>query len=1121
MALRPTIIQTDNLLADIVFDKLIEGQPHNLVTKYKDAVAASVNFTSSCLSSDADPGNPFGSYATFKTDDGYDLSADFHTSLNRGSEEPINGLAAVTLDFWTSSPQPNNEPITSLIVDGILVADLTLPTQSNNNTLTWRCGHTGNPTDGESWDTLQWTGTNDPAAWTHWTVTKDPSINELALYRNGIKLAKGTSRLSITMQFDLRWSLGVDTGSYQYWNGKMARVRFWSVALSEGEVARLHREDIRKPYTGGPLLAYFRMSEVVSGNQIPSEVGGGIFGTANGNPTLATDNTALFDRWLSLDGTDDWLDVALDAFIDLKSQVSIDFWAHWDMAQNATILAGMGLSDREVFTLKASDNSKMTWTYGSDVATLDLTTLNPSPETPLANKWHHWALVKDIEQKTLQLYLDGTNVATTSNAAGAFDYLLHVSVGVNKAANQYWKGDIARLRFWNRALSQDEVRLLGRVDEGLLPKQALDILPSPIRFVLYDNDHQPAIYISDIDENKTLTLQLTNAGQFPFTFKKITTFNTSEYHLELRFRPGTLLEDGKGVTLQAANGWSALNPQLNSDRTVSIFLACNADLDLPTESQNASNATIRLTVKGVRAAAGTEGTRGTRVELRYRNISLQGQKELLQGSLLHYLNVINHRGEKIIPLYAGFVGSNTVLNDDKTDNELLLAVTNTQPQGKNLPSICFKTGEGGSKLMLSFDQLGEDLNVCTIDVLEGSTLDKVVALRQALTQGGDSLEKQKDKNWLVDPKPQGSRNQWTLTPQHKDHILAPGQVLLIGIRKLKTGKPVGQARLYLDYEDVPGYWDGQLQLTIEKSPLVIRAKSVGIGTDEPGVKLDTNGKRVLDETDGFLDLYFTKLRLRDHASWLLFSHYNGANYIGSGNCKETRYLPKDGDVADLYFANYGNTKKWMVIKEDGRVGIDPTGNNPDPDPSTAFHVKGNIQADGQIQVKGQIKDAYGALLPPGSVIQYAGKTPPDGWLLCNGDTKSTHVYKALFDVIKYTYGGGGDSFQLPDLQCKFVVGATPEQAGEYSLGAKGGFEKIKLEINEMPQHDHTATHNLKGSFESGNQTGDNQYVSRVADDENGDITFDISGNITVGQTGGIQAHENRPPYVALNYIIKY
>jgi microcystin-dependent protein len=56
----------------------------------------------------------------------------------------------------------------------------------------------------------------------------------------------------------------------------------------------------------------------------------------------------------------------------------------------------------------------------------------------------------------------------------------------------------------------------------------------------------------------------------------------------------------------------------------------------------------------------------------------------------------------------------------------------------------------------------------------------------------------------------------------------------------------------------------------------------------------------------------------------------------------------------------------------------------------------------------------------GDVIFYAASTPPTGYLKANGASLSTATYPNLFAAIGYTFGGGGSSFNVPDLRARFI-----------------------------------------------------------------------------------------------------
>ena len=160
-------------------------------------------------------------------------------------------------------------------------------------------------------------------------------------------------------------------------------------------------------------------------------------------------------------------------------------------------------------------------------------------------------------------------------------------------------------------------------------------------------------------------------------------------------------------------------------------------------------------------------------------------------------------------------------------------------------------------------------------------------------------------------------------------------------------------------------------------------------------------------------------------------------------------------------------------------------------------------------------------VPPGTVTAFAGSTAPSGWLLCDGQSYLISTYRDLYNAIGTTYGGYGQSFQVPDLRGRFPVG---KDTGTFAtLGGKGGEEKHTLTVSEMPAHQHSMNETvyMDTQVRSGTQIflNDNTSGGRWLSTKRHD-RLEIS-DIASGATGGNQPHNNLPPYISLNFIIKY
>jgi hypothetical protein len=86
---------------------------------------------------------------------------------------------------------------------------------------------------------------------------------------------------------------------------------------------------------------------------------------------------------------------------------------------------------------------------------------------------------------------------------------------------------------------------------------------------------------------------------------------------------------------------------------------------------------------------------------------------------------------------------------------------------------------------------------------------------------------------------------------------------------------------------------------------------------------------------------------------------------------------------------------------------------------------------------GLTPSAAQSLVPPGTVIAFAGNTVPTGWRLCDGSALSRSAYATLFAAIGTLHGSGDGTttFNLPDYRGRFLRGT--DNASGHDLGVAG------------------------------------------------------------------------------------
>ncbi|MBD3827613.1 tail fiber protein [Stenotrophomonas sp.] len=161
----------------------------------------------------------------------------------------------------------------------------------------------------------------------------------------------------------------------------------------------------------------------------------------------------------------------------------------------------------------------------------------------------------------------------------------------------------------------------------------------------------------------------------------------------------------------------------------------------------------------------------------------------------------------------------------------------------------------------------------------------------------------------------------------------------------------------------------------------------------------------------------------------------------------------------------------------------------------------------------------------GEIQMFGFPYNPSGWAFCNGAMVPLRQNPALYSLIGTRFGGDGqNTFQLPNLTTR---AATSQGSGpglsQRDMGEAFGVAGVSLTLNELPAHTHdlvayaqaaakrVATPVANGAL---SMPGSNAIKSFSSAPPNTSMAPNM-----LAPSGGGGAHENRQPYLAVNFCI--
>lgn len=560
------------------------------------------------------------------------------------------------------------------------------------------------------------------------------------------------------------------------------------------------------------LVVHLEMDEIVSG-QVKDSTDFGVHGTVYGDPLVVDDNT--FGKCLSFDGDGDYLELAEAVNLGISDGTSnvyglkdnnftVSAWVNHSVFKNedSTVLGTDEREDYKGLHLTVRDQKPFMGFFTMDI---------PGSVVMSQNRWYHVAFIYDKDLGKQLIYVDG--VLDTGDYRGPFLGTGILRVG-RWSSERYFNGKMAHFRIYNRALTAQElINDMTRDKASDTSMMELYNAAHPLDFYLNDDDGRHVMYIDDAAQTHNLDFEIVNRSDQAVSIPAGSgTVSATNYHFELRFRPVTLSSASKtalaALTAPGTN-WSMAYAHNDSNGSDSLYFLSTAERTL-----NAGG-TEKITLPNVTADPG-KGARGTRVETLYAGLTYRN--ETISGHLLEHMSIINHTGKEHIPLHSGFQYGNKVQNDGNIPNYLYLRLTNVLEPDPDHPERAGITFNGTShtnptKFILSFDS-------------EASGESKSWALAtdsqvRAIAVEVRNMQSATDTNWTITLSDVSERPYWELQPAN-DVTLNPGDHFTIRLSNVITSHNDGFSNLYLQYENVPGYWDGKVVSLIEKTALVLR-----------------------------------------------------------------------------------------------------------------------------------------------------------------------------------------------------------------------------------------------------------------------------------------------------------
>ena len=299
--------------------------------------------------------------------------------------------------------------------------------------------------------------------WTHWALVKDGATDKMLIYRNGELWHQGEQKNKSLAEIQ-NFTIGSNPYNNYHWKGSLTEFRIWDIARTPEEIQQHMNSRLAGNETG--LVGYYPLNG--DANDKTSNANHGTINGATwqqeevpvrpatpdesesaGHPSIKSPSVLTFD------GQNDYISVPDSESLQI-SAYTVEAWIKPDGQPNEAWKGIVGKPGRN-FNI---------WIHNAGFAHHrfhDASSTNAgAPNTPNGSlpwdRWSHVAITND--GKTAKTYING-NLEVQGDIQGALvvdKTNLQIGRNLDGGNGNYFKGQIADIRIWDRVRSPEEIQ---------------------------------------------------------------------------------------------------------------------------------------------------------------------------------------------------------------------------------------------------------------------------------------------------------------------------------------------------------------------------------------------------------------------------------------------------------------------------------------------------------------------------------------------------------------------------------------------------------------------------------------------------------------------------------------